>query len=197
MSAVKRLGALLPALILTTVPALAHVDPAEHGSFAAGLTHPIFGLDHVLAMVTVGMWAALIGGRAIWAVPATFVLMMIVGFVVALAGIALPFVEPTILASVIVLGLLTAIALPLPVVLVMIVVAGFAVFHGHAHGSELGAATLAPYVAGFALATALLHLAGIAFSLAVLRLLGAREGRIANRVMGAAAALGGVALALV
>ena len=139
----KRLAILLPAL-LTASPALAHLRPEEHGSFAAGFSHPMFGADHVLAMVSVGLWAAMLGGRAVWAVPAAFVSAMCVGFLAALAGMPLPFVEPAILASVMILGVLVALAARPPLAVGMSVVAVLALFHGHAHGAEIGSATGAP-----------------------------------------------------
>jgi urease accessory protein len=107
----------------------------------------------------------MIGGRAIWIVPSAFVGTMIVGFVLALIGAPLPFVEPVILASVVVLGLLIAASVNVPVAASAALVGIFALFHGHAHGGELGAAAAFPYMLGFALATALLHIAGIGFGL--------------------------------
>lgn len=98
------------AMALTASPAFAHLNPAEHGSFAAGFTHPLSGADHILAMVAVGLWAAMLGGRALFVVPAAFVGVMLLGFVAALLGMPLPFVEPVILASVVVLGLMVALA---------------------------------------------------------------------------------------
>lgn len=180
----------------TATPALAHLDPLEHGSLAAGFTHPLTGVDHLLAMVTVGVWAALVGGRALWTVPAAFVLAMLSGFALALTGVSLPLVEPTVLASIVVLGLLAAMALPMPGGLVAAIVAAFAVFHGYAHGSELGAAGALPYAAGFAVATAALHAAGVWACLAFASVLGADRGRLAARVAGGAAAAGGLALAV-
>ncbi len=97
-------------LMVTSSPAFAHLNPAEHGSFAAGFTHPLTGADHILAMVVVGLWAAMLGGRALYAVPLSFVGVMVLGFVAALSGLPLPYVEPVILASVIVIGLLVALA---------------------------------------------------------------------------------------
>jgi len=111
---IKRISLTALASLAATVPALAHLDPVAHGSFAAGFTHPVFGLDHILAMVAVGLWAALLGGRSVLLVPAGFVFAMLAGFGLALAGVGLPFVEPVILASVIVLGLLAAVAVRLP-----------------------------------------------------------------------------------
>jgi len=192
----RRLIAAAAVLAATAGPALAHLDPAEHGSFMAGLSHPIFGADHVLAMVTVGVWAALIGGRAIWLVPTTFVVTMMMGFAAAVAGVSLPFVEPTILASVIVLGLLAAIALRVPTRVGMAIVGFFAVFHGFAHGSELGGAGAASYAAGFAVSTALLHVVGIALCIGLMRALGSDNGRFVSRIAGAAAAASGLFLAL-
>ncbi|MHA7774149.1 HupE/UreJ family protein [Roseibium sp. M-1] len=155
-----RLG-LAAALSFAATPALAHLDPSEHGSFAAGFTHPIFGTDHVLAMIAVGLWAALLGGRAIWALPTAFVGSMVIGFVLALSGVALPAVEPMILASVVVLGAVVALALRLPLWMSAALVAVFGVCHGHAHGGEIGSAGELGYAGGFVLATALLHAAGL------------------------------------
>ena len=98
------------ALIASAAPAFAHLNPAEHGSFAAGFSHPLFGFDHILVMIAVGLWAAQIGGRALWIVPTAFVSMMAVGFALAVAGVGLPFVEPAILTSVVALGLLVGMA---------------------------------------------------------------------------------------
>ncbi|WP_315926543.1 HupE/UreJ family protein [Mesorhizobium sp. SP-1A] len=181
-------------LALTASPAFAHLNPAEHGSFVAGLSHPITGVDHVLAMVAVGLWAAMLGGRALFAVPAAFVGVMIVGFLAALSGLPVPFVEPVILASVVALGLVVALALPVPAATGALVAGFFAFFHGHAHGSEIGAAGLLSYGAGFALATALLHAAGIGLGHGISRLWQGRAGRIAMRVAGGATALGGLML---
>lgn len=177
-------------------PAFAHLDPAEHGSLAAGLSHPVTGLDHVLAMITVGIWAALIGGRARWMVPSAFVAAMLAGFAAALAGVPIPFVEPAVLASVIVLGLLAALALRVPAAAGMATVALFAAFHGHAHGGELGAAGSLPFAAGFAVSTALLHAVGIAISSLLVTLAGDERGRLACRIAGGVAAAGGLVLAL-
>jgi urease accessory protein len=183
------LGAVLA--IASAGPAFAHLDPVEHGSFAAGFTHPLFGVDHVLAMVAVGLWATMLGGRAIWAVPASFVGVMAIGFLLSAAGVALPLVEPTILASVVVLGLLVALAVPVPVGAGMAVVGFFALFHGHAHGGEIGDATALGYAAGFALATAGLHAAGIAVGLGFGRIARA-GGSVLTRVAGGATALAGL-----
>ncbi|SDO21411.1 urease accessory protein [Lutimaribacter pacificus] len=160
---------LLPALVVAT-PALAHLEPGEHGSFAAGMTHPLFGADHVLAMVCVGLWAALMPGRALVALPAGFVGAMVLGFGAALGGLGLPMVEPVILSSVLVLGVLVALAVRLPLAGAVALVAGFGFFHGHAHGLEIGVANALPYLSGFVAATVVLHMAGLACGVALERL---------------------------
>ena len=186
----KRISIAAAALAATTLPAFAHLNPEEHGSFMAGFSHPLFGADHILAMVAVGIWAAQIGGRALWVVPSAFVGTMAIGFMMALGGIDLPFVEPAILASVIALGLLVAMAARFPVSAAAAVVGIFALFHGHAHGGELGSAGALQFGVGFVIATALLHVAGIAAGLGVSRL-----GAVASRIIGALTALGGLTLA--
>ena len=193
-----RFAAVAPALLLLSAgPAFAHLDPVEHGSFAAGFTHPLFGTDHVLAMVAVGLWAAMLGGRAVWAVPAAFVGVMALGFASSFAGIALPFVEPTILASVVAIGFLVALAVPVPVGVGMAVVGFFALFHGYAHGGEMGEATALRYAAGFAVATALLHAAGVGAGLGLGRLFSDGAGRLVTRLAGGLTALSGVWLMMV
>jgi len=179
--------------ILAATPALAHLPPGEYGSFLAGVTHPVFGLDHVLAMVAVGLWAAQIGGRAVFWVPTAFVLAMLAGFGLALAGLPLPLVEPAILASIVVLGVAVALAFRPDRRLAMAVVAALALFHGHAHGGELGGAQAVQFGAGFAVATALLHAAGIGVALAAGQWL--RAGGAPLRALGGLTALAGVALA--
>lgn len=190
----KKSITILAALLLAagTAPAHAHLDPGAHGSLVAGFSHPLFGTDHVLAMVAVGLWAAMLGGRAPWAVPAAFVGVMLAGFLAAMAGLPLPFVEPAILASVVAIGLLVALAVPVPVGVGMAIVGFFALFHGHAHGGEIGAATTAGYAAGFALATALLHAAGVAAGLGAARLFSGHAGRLVTRAAGGATAAAGV-----
>ncbi len=182
------------AMAFTASPAFAHLNPAEHGSFAAGFTHPLSGVDHILAMVAVGLWAAMLGGRAFFLVPAAFVGVMLLGFVAALLGMSLPFVEPVILASVVVLGLMVALALPVSPVVGALIAGFFAFFHGHAHGGEIGSATFLSYAAGFAFATALLHAAGMGVGLGAGRLMAGKTGRFAMRVAGGATALGGLML---
>lgn len=185
----KRISVAAATLVATTLPAFAHLNPDEHGSFMAGFSHPLFGADHILAMVAVGIWAAQIGGRALWIVPSAFVGTMAVGFLLALGGFELPFVEPAILASVIALGLLVAMAVRLPAPAAAAAVGIFALFHGHAHGGELGSAGALQFGVGFVIATALLHAAGIALGLGIARL-----GMIASRIIGALTALAGLSL---
>ena len=184
------------ALVLAVVfanPALAHTG-AEHAfSFASGFKHPFTGLDHMLAMVAVGLWAGLNGGRALWVWPVAFVGVMVLGGALGISGFAVPMVEAGILASVVVLGLLVLAAAKLPVAAGAILVAAFALLHGHAHGAELpGKAAAATYAAGFAIATAILHAIGIGISL----LASTANGRLAVRGAGALVAAAGVALAL-
>lgn len=189
---IRRITLALAALAATTAPAFAHLNPEEHGSFMAGFSHPLFGLDHILVMVAVGLWAAQIGGKALWGVPAAFVATMAIGFGLAVSGVDLPFVEPAILASVVALGLLVAMAVKLDTAVAAAIVAVFALFHGHAHGGELGTAGTVSFGIGFVVATALLHIAGIGLGLGIARLSG---GAIAARIIGGLTALAGVVLA--
>jgi urease accessory protein len=153
----------LALLILWTPAALAHTFGAHGAGFAQGLAHPFTGLDHLLAMTAVGAWAAQQGGRAIWAVPASFVIAMMAGALAAVAGVQLPHVEAMVAASVLVLGLLVTFQSRWPLAAGMGMVSLFAFFHGHAHGAEMPeAASPLLYGAGFVIATAILHIAGIA-----------------------------------
>lgn len=188
----KRLSFASLFLTGSVLPAFAHLDPLEHGSFATGFSHPLFGMDHVLAIVGVGLWAALLGGRALWAVPMAFVATMMIGFAAALAGAGLPFVEPVIAASVVVLGLMALIALQVPTVVGMAMVGFFALFHGYAHGGELGDAGAMPFMTGFALATALLHAVGVGFGVGLGRFAGRPAGRMIARAAGGLTSLGGL-----
>jgi len=185
----KRLSITAALLAAMTAPAFAHISPIEHGSLMTGLAHPFSGADHILAMVAVGLWAAQIGGRARWIVPASFVSMMGVGFLLAMNGLYLPFVEPGILASVVGLGLLVALAVRVPIAARATVVGIFALFHGHAHGSEMGTATPISFAIGFMIATAILHAIGLGLGLTI----GSRQATM-TRVLGVVTALGGTAL---
>lgn len=141
--------------------ALAH--PGHADGAMAGLAHPLLGLDHLLAMVAVGAWAAQLGGRAKWLVPASFVTLMAASAGLAMAGVALPMVEGGIATSVLLLGLLIALSVKVPPALGATVVGLFAVFHGYAHGSEMPAMSTAwLYGVGFVASTAMLHVLGVA-----------------------------------
>lgn len=141
--------------------ASAHVGEGTSGFFS-GFLHPIFGWDHVVAMVAVGLWGAFLGTPAIWLLPVVFPVVMAFGGVLGMNGVALPFVELGIGASGLVLGLMVAFAVRLPIAIAMVMVGVFAIFHGHAHGMELpNAANPFGYAVGFVIATSLLHLAGI------------------------------------
>ena len=179
------------AFIGASAPALAHTGHGDAHGFVAGFLHPVGGLDHVLAMVAVGLFAAHLGGRALWAVPATFVALMAVGGALGMNGVAVPFVETGIALSVVVFGLVLAMGLALPIGLAMGLVGFFAIFHGHAHGAEMPAdVSGATYAAGFLLATAALHAAGVGLGL----LAGRLASRQAIRIGGGAMTLAGVGL---
>ena len=171
-------------------PALALTGVGQTNSFAAGIAHPLHGADHILAMLAVGLWGVLASGRAIWIWPMTFVATMLAGFTAATLGLRLPFVEPAILSSIIILGLFVALAVRAPVWLGAIMTGLFAFFHGHVHGTEAAVAHLIPYAAGFALATAGLHAAGIGLGLLAERSIG----KLALRAMGGLTAVGGIVL---
>ena len=146
--------------------ALAHVESGQAGGFASGLSHPVSGLDHVLAMVAVGLWGAQLGPPALWLLPVTFPMMMAFGGMLGLIGMPLPGVEAAIAVSAVVLGALIVGQVRLPIVAAMLVVAFFAVFHGHAHGTELQPGHNAMlYSLGFVVATGALHAAGIGIGL--------------------------------
>jgi urease accessory protein len=149
----------------------AHAHPGDLvPSLAGGASHPLLGLDHLLAMVAVGLWAGQVGGRARWALPLSFVAVMVLGGGLAMSGVALPAVEAGIGVSVLLLGLLVAAAARWPLALAAPLVALFALLHGHAHGTEVPPnASGAAYAAGFAVATAALHLLGLALSLLAAR----------------------------
>src|SRR5262249_10765016 len=146
-------------------PALAHTGVEDTNSFASGIAHPLHGADHILAMVAVGLWAALPGGRPIGAWPTAFIAMMLTGFAAATCGLQMPFVELAIWSSVLILGLFVALAVKAPVSLGGAIAGLFGVFHGHAHGVEAAAASLIPYAAGFFLAPAGRQSTGIALGL--------------------------------
>jgi urease accessory protein len=188
---------LVPALALvataaTVSGASAHTFGAQGAGFAQGFAHPFGGIDHLLAMVAVGLWAAQRGGRALWAVPIAFVAMMALGGVAGALGLALPLVEFAIAASLIALGLAVAFAVRLPVALSALLVGLFALFHGHAHGNELPeTASALAYGIGFIAATASLHALGVATGVLLKR----DAGRLLVRFGGAGIAATGLLLA--
>jgi urease accessory protein len=187
-----RIGLLTAALTLIPAAAFAHTGAGEVHGFVWGFAHPLGGLDHILAMVTVGIFAWQLDGRALWLVPATFVLVMAAGAALGMARLPLPFVEFGIAASVIVLGSIVAFARGAPIAVAVGIVGLFAIFHGHAHGTEMALnAAAGAYAAGFLLATALLHLAGIALGCTIGRL---ADGRAAYQLGGALVALAGLAI---
>lgn len=153
------------------------------GGFGSGFTHPLSGPDHMLAMVSVGLWGALLGRPMIYVLPMVFPMMMAVGGAVGMAGVDLPPVELGIALSVLVLGAMILFAVRAPVLVAVAIVALFALFHGFAHGAELpSAADPVGYTAGFVLATGLLHVVGIAIGLIGPH----RYGTVALRVGGGA-----------
>jgi urease accessory protein len=175
--------------LLAALPALAHVQQGQAAGFLTGLRHPVSGLDHVLAMVAVGLWGAQLGAPAIWLLPVTFPLVMAFGGFLGLLGVPLPGVEVGIAASAILLGLMVAKEARPPLGLAAAMVAFFAVFHGHAHGTELPAGQSGlTYSIGFVIATGCLHATGI--GIGVIHRWG--WGRIVLRVAGAAVGVAGV-----
>lgn len=179
----------LPLLVLTAIPAAAHTGSLG-GGFLSGLGHPLFGADHVVAMVAVGLWGAFLGTPAIFILPVVFPLVMAFGGVLGILGVPLPGAEVAIAVSAVVLGLMVALAARPPLWAAAAVVGTFAIFHGYAHGAELPAgADAVAYSLGFVVATGLLHLAGIALGLTVRW----PAGRIGVRGTGAAIACAGVA----
>ncbi len=177
-------------LLLFATPAWAHVLEGQAAGFLSGVKHPVSGLDHVLAMVSVGLWGAQLGAPAVWLLPVTFPMVMALGGFLGLVGIPLPGVEAGIALSAVLLGLMVAREARPPLWLATALVGFFAIFHGHAHGTELppGQSGLL-YSIGFVIATGCLHGVGIGISL-VHRW---AWGRIALRVAGAAVSVAGFA----
>jgi len=182
-------GLLMVMAALAGRPALAHiVDGSAAGGFLGGFAHPLFGLDHVVAMIAVGLWGAFLGPPAIWVLPIAFPLVMAFGGAMVILGVAVRGVEIGIAISAIALGGMIALAVRARLVPAAMLVAGFAIFHGHAHGAELPPGTdSVAFSVGFVMATGLLHLTGIAFGL----LTRWPIGRIGVRVAGIGIALVG------
>ncbi len=188
MRITKSFAAALPLMLVASVAA-AHTD-SDVGGFISGFTHPILGWDHVIAMVAVGLWGAFLGKPAIYILPVVFPLVMAVGGALGVLGVPIPAVETGIALSGVVLGLLIAFAVRAPLWVAGVIVGVFAIFHGHAHGTELpDAANPFAYGIGFVIGTGLLHLGGIALGL----LVGSAAGRIVVRAAGALIAAVGAA----
>tara|TARA_R110001599_G_scaffold26935_4_gene94936 strand:- start:15355 stop:15939 length:585 start_codon:yes stop_codon:yes gene_type:complete len=150
--------------LLASGAALAHPSHEHASSFMAGFFHPVGGFDHLLAMLAIGLWASSLGGRALWAIPTAFVITMLAGGGLAVAGLSVPFVEQGILLSVIILGALVLFAKRLSTAVCAAIAASFALFHGVAHGMEMPLnADGLHYALGFAVATAGLHVVGLGF----------------------------------
>lgn len=182
------------AIAFLPVAASAHVAVGDTHDLIHGFSHPLSGIDHVLAMVAVGLFAAHLGGRALWLVPLTFVSVMALAGIAGMAGVKLPFVEIGIGMSVVVLGLAVAFQLSLPTLLAMALVGFFAIFHGHAHGAEMPQSVSGlAYGVGFTCATALLHAVGVGLGLAI-----GKAGQVYSRrivqIGGGAMAIAGVAI---
>lgn len=182
-------------LVLPTA-AFAHTGVGGAHDIAHGFMHPLLGLDHILAMVAVGILAACLGGRALWLVPASFVLVMALAGVAGAVGVNIPYVEIGVVCTVIVLGLMIAFGMRLPLSAAVALVGFFAIFHGHAHGAELPEDSSGiAYGVGFLFATAMLHALGIGIGLAFGRF-AEESGRKFLRGSGYAISLAGVGILL-
>jgi urease accessory protein len=174
-----RFVALVGLVALMPGMAQAHIIQGGSGGFLQGFEHPLSGADHLLAMFSVGLWGAQMGGRSVWTLPITFPLIMVLGGILGIAGVPLPAIETGIALSIVVLGAAIAFVWRPPEWLALTIIGLFAICHGYAHGAELPqAADPADFAIGFVLATGLIHLAGIAVGLSVQRALGNRMVRI-------------------
>jgi urease accessory protein len=172
-------------LLFPLTSALAHTSTGVAVGLESGFIHPITGLDHLVAMVAVGLWGAQLGNPAIWVLPITFPLVMALGGLLGLSGVPLPLTEPVVALSGIALGLLIALHARAPLWVAALIVGVFAIFHGYAHGRELpDAASPTAYAVGFVTATGLLHLAGIVIGILVLWPIGARAVRACGAAIG-------------
>ena len=175
-------------LLVLSGPAFGHTGTGETGGFASGFLHPVFGPDHVIAMVAVGLWGVFLGAPAIWVLPIVFPLIMALGGALGMIGVPMPAVETGIALSAVVLGLCVALALKPPIWIAAIIVGTFAIFHGYAHGAEMPETSDAvSFALGFVIATGLLHLCGIAFG----SLARWPAGKIAVRTAGGLIAIAG------
>jgi urease accessory protein len=184
-----RIASLTCVLLCISSVAYGHEGAGIAGGFVSGFAHPILGWDHVAAMVAVGLWGAFLGSPAIWILPVVFPLVMAFGGALGVMGIPIPSIETGIAVSAIVLGAMVAFAIRPPLWVAAILVGVFAIFHGHAHGTELpSAANPLAYSAGFVISTGMLHLSGIAFGLLVRW----PAGKIAVRTFGVFISIAGV-----
>ena len=184
-------GTTIASVSLLAMPSvlMAHPGHGPHG-FTSGALHPLSGVDHLLAMIAVGMWASQLKGRSLIVVPLAFVSAMLLGGVFAASGLALPLVETSIATSVLILGLLVAFVRATPPAVSALLVGVFAVFHGYAHLAEMPAGSSAPvYAGGFAIASAILHLVGAVAGLAVAHWSVPNFARICGCVIAAAGAV--------
>ncbi len=188
MMKLSRPATLFLVLMLYATAASAH-QGGTAGGFFSGFMHPVLGWDHVVAMVAVGLWGAFLGSPAIWVLPVVFPMVMAFGGALGVLGVPIPSVEIGIALSAIVLGAMVALAARPPIWIAAVIVGAFAVFHGHAHGTELPAsANPLAFSLGFVISTGLLHISGIAFGLLVRW----PAGRVAVRAVGAGIAMAGV-----
>lgn len=194
----RTLGLAAALLALVAAPAWAHTGVGPVHGALHGFAHPLGGWDHLLAMVAVGLWAAQRTGKAVWLIPAGFVLGMVGGGMLGMGGVAMPAVEAGIVFSVMLLGALVAAAIRPPLVASVLLVAFFGMLHGHAHGAEMPAAVSGiSYALGFVAATALLHASGVFAALGLRRLASQPTSLRAVRLVGSAIAAAGVLLAVV
>lgn len=189
----SRCFAIVTGLLISGL-SFAHTGHDHVDGMLAGISHPIGGLDHLLAMLGVGIWAAQTGGQSRYFLPLSFVTVMLVGGVMGISGLVLPFIEEGILASVLVIGVVLSLALKMPAVLSAGLVGFFAIFHGYAHGAEMPVSSAAiAYMAGFALSTATLHLVGIIGA----NTIKSQARQTATRITGLVLMLAGTYLAIV
>lgn len=178
-------------MMVEAMPALAHTGSHAASGLTDGFAHPFSGLDHMLVMLAVGLFAAVLGRRALWAVPASFVSMMLVGGIMGFMGIEIPAVEAGIALSVVVLGVTLAAGIRCLISVAMTLTGIFAIFHGYAHGVEMPSEAAAPlYSLGFVSATALLHGMGLAIGLVL------GNHKIIHRLAGAGISIAGMILSL-
>jgi urease accessory protein len=190
LSLVSRSAAAMGVLLVLNMPAFAHTAPGQARGFVTGFLHPLSGLDHVLAMVAVGIWGAQLKRPAIWILPVAFPIVMAFGGALGVRGIPIPGVEMGVALSAVVLGIAIAFELRPPLWVAGVIVSLFAIFHGHAHGTELPkAASPLTYALGFVLATGFLHLCGILIGLVELWPVGGRVLRTAGGFIAAAGVL--------